>query len=1370
MNYPDKKGLSSLEMIIVASSLLIIVGIITGFSISISGSLIKDQTYRTLSTDISSCSELNTPNEIYTLTQDITHSSDIVCFNITADNITLDCRGHNITNTQSDDHYGIYILERNNITIKNCNIINETQGIYLNSSSNNTLINNTANNNSYCGFYVYNSSNNIITNNTANSNYGSDWISGIYLENSNNNIIIDNLAKDNDGYGISTAGSNNNTFINNIANNNILGIDISLSSNNILINNTANNNNYGIFIGSSSNNILINNTANNNDYGISTSVSNNNTFINNIANNNSNYGISIAKSNNNTFINNIANNNSHGIDIKLQSKNNILINNTANNNSDYGIIISSSQNNILTNNTANNNNYGIFISLSSNNILINNTANNNNYGISTPYSNNNTFINNIVYNNIRGFYIYLQSKDNTLINNTANNNSYGIFIGFSSNNSVLINNTINNNSNYGIYIESSSNNTIENNIINNSNYYGIWINSSSNNNTISNNRIENTLSNNSIYIKNSNDCKINSNIIFNSSLNGIKVENSSGIKIFENNISNISEWGISLNISYNSSIENNTLFENQNGILFEYSNGNITNNNITNHKEGLRLHLSAGLIKSNIISNNERGLLINQSSDCQTEANTIYNNNIGLQLFDATSIKLSNDNLKNNSIDFISENSTYIEPINISFNNNLSTIIFRGNLSIDSIESITDIPEGKAPFKNFLNITNLSQDAWLAINYSYNSDEIIQKRVIEKTLKMYKNTSEGWTDSFGDINDIDLTAKVIYANISSMGGIFSVFGNSSEIKNCKNITEPETFYLASDLSGNQSYGVCIEIKTDNVTLDCNNHILLGENQASTKGIKISNFKNITLKNCNISNYEVGLFIDNSNLSNIQNCSFNSNSYGILLSNSAKNNSFNETKFASNSISGIYLNGSDSNNFTNIYISGNDIAFYSTNTALNNLVKKLKLENGANVNFESKDIILKKGYTPDEDLPNNLKALYKFILLNNTSSTSWIFINISYTDDEIEDIKEDTLKIVKYYNESWDTGNSYISNRGLNKDENYVYANITSLNGGIFVPVGEIIIKTPSTPPSESKTTSTFTPPNYEIKNWDRIKAYEKAYMILSLNNTPVTKIEFSVKNETNKASLKFTKLDYKPNNITQPSGTVYNWFSIEPNNLVEDNLFEVKFSFRVEKEWVNLKRVSPNYITLARWSKGTWNELSTSLVKNDSSFYYYEAYSPGFSYFVIETTTPKVQETLPKNKTINETPIQTPPQTEYKPSPVKTESNIMGIIMLIGGIVLGIGIIVGLVIFYIKTREETPSPLPPLPYQQTSPQQYQPQGLQQVPEKQEKVYAIPKIPPLPPKEHYLSKVEIKTEKTDRKNLPLEREYPALSKFLKKLKK
>ena len=1238
MNYPDKRGLSSLEMIIVASSLLIIVGIITGFSISISGSLIKDQTYRTLSTDISSCSELNTPNEVYTLTQDITHSSDIACFNITADNITLDCQGHNITNTQSDEHYGIYILEKNNITIKNCNIIKETQGIYLNSSSNNTLINNTVNNNSDCGFYVYNSSNNIITNNTANFNDGA----GIYLwEYSLNNNIENNIVTDNT---------------------------------------------YGI--------VLYSNTAYNN-------------ITQNIVNSNEIQGIRLVDCYNNTLSNNTANSN-------------------------YGSDWIS----------------GIYLENSNNNIIIDNLAKDNDgYGISTSGSNNNTFINNIANNNSYGFYIYSYSKNNTLINNTAYNNSYGIFISSSSNNNILINNTINNNSNYGIYIESSSNN-----------------------NTISNNRIENTLSNNSIYIKNSNDCKINSNIIFNSSLNGIKVENSNGIKIFENNISNISEWGISLNGSYYSSIENNTLFENQNGILLEDSDGNITNNNITNHKEGLRLHLSAGLIKSNVISNNERGLLINQSFDCQTEANTIYNNNIGLQFFDATSIKLSNDNLKNNSIDFVSEDSTYIEPINISFNDNLSTIIFRGNLSIDSIESITDIPEGKAPFKNFLNITNLSQDAWLAINYSYNSDEIIQKRVIEKTLKIYKNTSEGWIDSFGDINDIDLTAKVIYANISSMDGIFSVFGNSTEIKNCKNITEPETFYLASDLSGNQSYGVCIEIKTDNVTLDCNNHILLGENQASTKGIKISNFKNITLKNCNISNYEVGLFIDNSNLSNIQNCSFNSNGYGILLSSSAKNNSFNGTKFASNSISGIYLNGSDSNNFTNIYISWNDIAFYSISTALDNLVKKLKFENGANVNFESKDIILKKGYTPDEDLPNNLKALYKFVLLNNTSSTSWIFINISYTDDEIEDIKEDTLKIIKYYNGSWDTGNSYISNRGFNKDENYVYANITSLNGGIFVPVGEIIIKTPSTPPSESKTPSTFTPSNYEIKNWDRIKAYEKAYMILSLNNTPVTKIEFSVKNETNKASLKFTKLDSKPNNVTQPSGTVYNWFSIEPNNLVEDNLFEVKFSFRVEKEWINLKRVSPNYITLARWSKGTWNELSTSLVKNDSSFYYYEAYSPGFSYFVIETTTPKVQETLPKNKTINETPIQTPPQPEYKPSPVKTESNIMGIIMLIGGIVLGIGIIVGLVIFYIKTREETPSPLPPLPYQQTSPQQYQPQGLQQVPEKQEKVYAIPKIPPLPPKEHYLSKVEIKTEKTDRKNLPLEREYPALSKFLKKLKK
>ncbi|MEM1544641.1 MAG: DUF2341 domain-containing protein [Candidatus Bathyarchaeia archaeon] len=215
---------------------------------------------------LTSCSVLDQEGATYYLTQDIIDFPGIVCMDITANNVVLDCQGHTIDGVSEIDTYGIYIYrdsaQNTNITVKNCVVTDWWYGIYLGYAQNNTLINNTVNSHK-AGFLVDFSSYNILINNTAHSYYG------FVLHFSSYNTLINNTANSN-SEGFSLLESSYNTLINNTANSNSVdGFWLFESSYNILINNTANSNFYGFFIDESYYNILINNTAHFNVHGLS---------------------------------------------------------------------------------------------------------------------------------------------------------------------------------------------------------------------------------------------------------------------------------------------------------------------------------------------------------------------------------------------------------------------------------------------------------------------------------------------------------------------------------------------------------------------------------------------------------------------------------------------------------------------------------------------------------------------------------------------------------------------------------------------------------------------------------------------------------------------------------------------------------------------------------------------------------------------------------------------------------------------------------------------------------------------------------------------------------------------------------------------
>ena len=462
----------------------------------------------------------NAANQVYDSSTNAGTVYLINCDNITIKDLPLTKNG-----------VGVLLWRTQNSRIENVSVSDNNYGIYLSYSSNNTLTGNTASNNNYGIYLPYSNNNNTLIGNTAsNNNYG------IYLylyRYSNNNTLIDNTASNNN-YGIYLQNSNNNTLTDNTASNNNYGIGLSTSSGNTLTGNTMLGNNFNFLHYASldshfDNNIDTSNTvdgkpiyyvknAANQVYDSSTNagtfygINCTNITLKDLMLTKNGAGVFLWKTQNSRIENVTAKSNQYQIYLR-DSNNNTLTGNTASNNRNYGIYLYGSSNNTLTENTASDNIFGIYLRYSSNNTLTGNTApnwlgiylqnsNNNTLtdntansnvinGISLSLSNSNTLTGNTASNNWCGICL-AYSSSNTLAGNTASGNGEGIRLTYSSSNNILTDNTASDNNLHGIYLrDSSNNNTLTGNTANSNTNYGIRLFSSSNNLIYNNNFINN---------------------------------------------------------------------------------------------------------------------------------------------------------------------------------------------------------------------------------------------------------------------------------------------------------------------------------------------------------------------------------------------------------------------------------------------------------------------------------------------------------------------------------------------------------------------------------------------------------------------------------------------------------------------------------------------------------------------------------------------------------------------------------------------------------------------------------------------------------------------------------------------------------------
>ena len=297
----------------------------------------------------------STDNVTYYFT-DNNHNSIVV----ERDNIIVDGAGCTLEGPAAP--WGIYLSQRQNVTIKNMEIKAFMYGVFLQHSSNNTISGNNITANAVGILLEFSSDNRINGNNVTNNGLG------IRLAESSSNTISGNNITANDEGGIyfGYSSNSNNIHENKIKANNYDGIWLGESSSNIIYGNNITANEWsGILLYTSSYNTIYRNNITNNGIGIrlenhpmipGDSPSNYNSIYGNNITANHAYGVDILSSSNNTIYGNNLTNNGIGIRLEFSNSNSIYGNNiTAN--KWYGVDILSSSNNIIYhNNFANNTN------------------------------------------------------------------------------------------------------------------------------------------------------------------------------------------------------------------------------------------------------------------------------------------------------------------------------------------------------------------------------------------------------------------------------------------------------------------------------------------------------------------------------------------------------------------------------------------------------------------------------------------------------------------------------------------------------------------------------------------------------------------------------------------------------------------------------------------------------------------------------------------------------------------------------------------------------------------------------------------------------------------------------------------------------
>lgn len=158
----------------------------------------------------------------------------------------------------------------------------------------------------------------------------------------------------------------------------------------------------------------------------------------------------------------------------------------------------------------------------------------------------------------------------------------------------------------------------------------------------------------------------------------------------------------------------------------------------------------------------------------------------------------------------------------------------------------------------------------------------------------------------------------------------------------------------------------------------------------------------------------------------------------------------------------------------------------------------------------------------------------------------------------------------------------------------------------------------SIPPLSQSCTPISGSSEVPILNLGTIISGQPASVNVNNPNLDLVNIKVTTNQNVTGASLTISKQNNANLKIELPFGTIYNAFQFNTTGINENNLENVTIEFRVNSTWLENYNSTYNDVILYRKpNMGNWSALATNSIKNDSTYYYFTALSPGFSTFII---------------------------------------------------------------------------------------------------------------------------------------------------------
>ncbi|MBM3228798.1 hypothetical protein FJZ26_00020 [Candidatus Parvarchaeota archaeon] len=861
---------------------------------------------------ISSCSNLSYPG-IYTINAALQVASS-TCINVTANQVEIRCTGKSINGTSQSGTIGISV-NGSNVQIRDCDIRGLNQGIRLSGVSGAIITNSNFTNNSYSGLVV---------------------TSSTYV--SVSNVI----AKNNSNFGIFVNASSNNqfTYINTTNNSRAIGFYVLASSNNSVSNLTSNLNSIGLLINQSNRTYVSNLTSNSSvAYAVYLHTSNVSNFTNLVLNSNT-YGILLNSSYSANFSEATLLNNGNGIRIDLSGSNRFTIL-TLLGSSAVGLNISNvptSQKNAFSNN------------------YFNNTVNFNITDLQNSTIWNITKAGKLNFRN--GPFLggnYWGTPSGTGYSDTCADISPA---------DGICDSAYNLTSNKGFNIDSLP--------LSSAIYLGSCTNLT--------NPITYSLSSN-ISIANSTCISIKSN---NARLNclgfrisGNSLANTSGINVSGYNntvIGNCTvsgfDFGLILERSRNNTISNITSVSSTYGVYLNYSSGNLLSgiNASSNLDSGVYLIGSANnTLTRSFASSNPYGIYSSASSSNNfSELNLDSNDLYGLLMFLSNSNQIINSNFTSNSAGLFIDSSNYnlvnrtnfilnvfglyltkahfnkIENTTLASSSHSGLYVYasqsnnisKNNISNSTIAGINfEDEEGTQTTNNLIydNILNNSANVFFTLSSSTNywnvtlrsGTNAIGGSMIGGNFWASPNGT-GFSQNRSACADNDNGICDFNYTISDPISIdYLPLSDTKILTTCNANLVGSAYYSLTQNIANNSNANCFVFSSNYTELNCNGKTIdAAASSAAAVGVSITTKKNITIRNCIISEYPIGIRARTASTNiTIINSTVYSSTYGILFNNTSSSRIFG-TNTTGSYVAGIYLEYSNKNTLSNLTSSSN----------------------------------------------------------------------------------------------------------------------------------------------------------------------------------------------------------------------------------------------------------------------------------------------------------------------------------------------------------------------------------------------------------------------------------------------------------------